>query len=396
MHKFNTIVIGGGASGIIAAINAKRIGKDVVICEKMPLLGKKILISGAGRCNISNRDLSASHYNPEARELVKSVFSRFGGDDIKKFFSKLGLKLCSEAGRLFPVTNQASSVLKVLEEELRDLKIPVEFDFEVNNIAGLARGFKVESKNGKSVSGDYVIITGGGKTYPSLGSDGSCYVLAGSFGHKIIEPVPSAVPLLVKDRFCHLLQGQKIQCIAKSVIDGRIKKEIKGELLFTKYGLSGTAVLDISEDISIAINRLGKKDAAVSIDMVPFIDGPELEEEIKNRLQKKGFAREDLMIGILPNKFSLVFRDLFKGASVKKIAEILRDKRFSIIGTRGWNEAEFTTGGIDTGEVKENTLESKLKKGVYFAGEIMNVNGERGGYNLAWAWASGFVAGLTE
>ena len=413
MHKFDVVIIGGGASGIAAAISARRCGKDVVICEKMPRLGKKILISGAARCNISNKNLSEGHYNPESRALVKSVFSRFGREAIEGFFDGLGLKLYSEADRIFPVTNQASSVLKVLEAELKNLNIPVEFGFEAYDIAHSAEGFIVKLRSGKTLAGNSIIITGGGKTYPSLGSNGSCYALAGLFGHKIIYPVPSVVPLLVKDRFCHLLQGQKIQCIARSVIDGKIKKEAKGELLFAKYGLSGTAILDVSEDISIAINRLapldtpfaptsalqcltghGKKLAQVSIDLVPFIDGPKLKEEIEKRIQK-GFAKEDLMIGILPNKFSLVFRDLFKDASVKKIVEMLKCRKFDIIGTRGWNEAEFTAGGIDTVEVRENSLESKLKKDVYFAGEILNVNGERGGYNLAWAWASGFVAGLT-
>ena len=190
-------------------------------------------------------------------------------------------------------------------------------------------------------------------------------------------------------------RGQKIQCVAKAVIGSKVKKETQGELLFTKYGLSGTAILDISEDISIAINRLGAKLVQVSIDMVPFISADELKEEIVRRT-KKGFAEEDLMIGILPNKFSLVFRDLFKGASVEKIVNALKDKRFDIIGTKSWNEAEFSSGGVSVKDIKEGTLESRLKKGVYFAGEILDVNGERGGYNLAWAWASGFVAGLTE
>jgi len=395
MQKFDIAVIGGGASGIIAAISAKRAGKDIVICEKMPRLGKKILISGAGRCNILNQDLSESHYNSEARELVRSVFSRFGRHAIERFFNELGLRLCSDEKRIFPVTNQAASVLKVLELELKRLDIPVEFDFEVNNITGTAGSFIVKSKGNKGVSCASVIITGGGKAYPNLGSDGGCYNLANSFGHKIIEPVPSAVPLLAKDRFCHLLQGQKIQCIAKSIIGNKIKKEARGELLFTKYGLSGTAILDISEDISIAVNRLKKKGAAVSIDMAPFIKESELKEEVENRI-KKGFAVEDLMIGILPNKFSLVFRELFKGAGVEKIVKMVKDKRFDIIGAKGWNEAEFTAGGIDAKEVNEATLESKFKKGVYFAGEILDVNGERGGYNLAWAWASGYVSGLTE
>jgi len=395
MQKFNTAIIGGGAAGIAAAISAGRSGKDAVICEKMPRLGKKILISGAGRCNISNLDLNEACYNAEGRGLVKSVFSRFGREKIEDFFDELGLKLCSEGSRVFPVTNQAASVLRVLEEGLKDLKVAVELDFEASGIASSAKGFTVKSKRGKSVVCDTVIITGGGKSYPSLGSDGSCYALATSFGHKIILPVPSAVPLLTKDRFCHMLQGQKIQCAAKAVISGKVKKKIQGELLFTKYGLSGTAILDISEDISVAINRFGAGSAQASIDMVPFISADELREEVTRRI-KRGFAEENLMIGILPNKFSLVFRDLFKGASVEKIVNTLKDKRFDITGTKSWNEAEFTSGGVSVKDIKESTLESGLKKGVYFAGEILDVNGERGGYNLAWAWASGFVAGLTE
>lgn len=395
MRKFDIVIIGGGAAGITAAISAKRRGRNVVICEKMPRLGKKILISGGGRCNISNESLNEEYYNPEARQLVKNIFARFDGERIKNFFNELGLRVYSEGRRLFPVTNQASSVLKVLEKELEHLKIPVEFGFEVNNITSLAKGFTVKSKSGANILCDSVVITGGGKTYPSLGCDGSCYNLARAFGHNIIEPVPSAVPLLLKDKFCHLLQGQKIQCIARSVIDGGIKKETGGELLFTKYGLSGTAILDISGDISIAINRLKKRGAQVSIDMAPFIDENSLREEVENRISRH-FTMENLMVGILPNKFSLVFKDLFKGASVEKIVNVLKDKRFDIIGTKGWNEAEFTAGGVDVENIKERTLESKLKKGVYFAGEILDVNGERGGYNLAWAWASGFVAGLTE
>jgi len=394
MRRFDVAIIGGGAAGIIAAISARRNNKDAVICEKMPCIGKKILVSGAGRCNISSLDLNETHYNPEAGTLIRSAFSRFGGKEIEKFFDELGLKLYAEGKRVFPITNQAGSVLKVLEEELKRLKIPVELDFDVNHIAASGDKFIISSRSGRDIACGSVVITGGGKAYPSLGSDGSCYDLARIFGHKIIEPVPSAVPLLAKDKFCHLLQGQKIRCSAKSIIDGKAAEENAGELLFTKYGLSGTAILDISGSISIAINRLKAKSAQVLVDMAPFIDAGGLEKEVKRRIQR-GFEAENLMMGILPNKFSLVFRDLFKGAAVEKIVDAVKNKRFDILGTRGWNEAEFTAGGVDIEDIKENTLESKLKKGVYFAGEILDVNGERGGYNLAWAWASGYVAGLT-
>ncbi|MBI5360500.1 MAG: NAD(P)/FAD-dependent oxidoreductase [Planctomycetes bacterium] len=259
----------------------------------------------------------------------------------------------------------------------------------------------------------------------------------------MIELVPSAVALDVKDRFCHLLQGQRISCRASasqqgagvsslrrdpfSVVRGPFKREpgngsretdnvlhasfsivppsyesgvrtlskAAGDVIFTKYGLSGTAILDISEEISIAINREGAKNIGVSIDMVPFMEEGALSQELARRIQK-GIPNEELLAGILPNKFSAALKDLLNKKDCTVIAHALKNKQFKVSGTRGWNEAEFTAGGVDTQEVNEFTLESKLKKGLYFAGEILDVQGRRGGYNLGWAWASGWVAGLTE
>ena len=394
MEKFNIAVIGGGAAGIVAAISAGRKGGRVVICEKMPKLGKKILISGGGRCNLSNEALDESHYNKDSRDLVRSVFARFGKDDISKLFKELGLEVYAEDGRVFPVTDQSASVLKVLEMELKRLAIGVEFGFEAADIAG-GDGFIVTSKAGKKIKSDKLIITGGGKSYPALGSDGGCYALAKRFGHSIVEPVPVAVPLAVKDPLCHHLQGQKIKARAKSIVDGKVASEASGEILFTKYGLSGTAVLDISDEISIAIHRHKKNDVFISVDMVPFMEKAALEDELKRRMDRKVPA-EDMLAGILPNKFSYLFRDMFKAPDPGKAASALKDRRFRVLGTRGWNEAEFTAGGVDAGEVKASTLESKMKKDLYFAGEILDVHGARGGYNFAWAWASGFVVGLAE
>jgi predicted Rossmann fold flavoprotein len=394
-EHYKVAVIGGGASGIAAAISAKRSGYSVVICERLPKLGKKILASGNGRCNLSNDKIDAGFYNAEARELVSSIFSKFGGDDIKKFFKELGLSAYSEGGRIFPVTDQASSVLKVLETELARLSVSVETDFDVMSISRLASGFSIRSRRGRTVSCDKVILAGGGKSYPALGSNGSLYALAKEFGHNIIEPAPSAVPLIVKDMLCHLLQGQKIQAKVKSVIDDKIVSEASGDLLFAQYGLSGTAVIDISEDISIAINRNKKKDAVVLADMVPFMDKAALEEEMGRRI-RAGLSGEDIIAGILPNKFGFALEELLGSRNAAKVASALKEKRFNITGTRGWNEAEFTAGGVNTAEIRSGTLESKLARGVYFAGEILDVAGRRGGYNLAWAWASGFIAGKIE
>ncbi|MFA5338305.1 MAG: NAD(P)/FAD-dependent oxidoreductase, partial [Candidatus Omnitrophota bacterium] len=179
----------------------------------------------------------------------------------------------------------------------------------------------------------------------------------------------------------------KVKCI----IDGKFICEAGGEILFTKYGLSGTAILDVSEAISIAINRHNNKNVKIEVDMVPFMDKEALELEVTKRLAD-GFNDEDLIVGILPNKFAKALKALLEAKNIKALAAVLKGKVFDILGTRGWNEAEFTCGGIDINGINEDTLESKIIKGLYMAGEILDVNGKRGGYNLAWAWASGYVS----
>ncbi len=386
------IVIGGGASGIVAAITVKSRGVPVVICERMNRLGRKILASGNGRCNLSNDKLDSSHYNPASKRLVDSVFNKFGKNDIIRFFESHGLKIYSEEGRVFPVTNQSSTVLKILEMELARLSIPVEYDFQASKVTEIKAGFVVLSASGRKVTGGAVILACGGRSYPALGSDGNAYGIAKGFGHTIIEPVPSAVPLVVKDELCHNLQGQKIYARIKSLLGGKVASESSGDLLFTKYGLSGTAILDISREISVAINRNKSRDAAVSVDMAPSMGEAELASELSKRL-RGGVPAEDLIAGILPNKFGPAMKELLRVKDAKLIAKTLKDKRFKVLGTRGWNEADFTAGGVNSSEVDADHLASLIIRGLYFAGEILDVDGKRGGYNLAWAWASGHVAG---
>jgi predicted Rossmann fold flavoprotein len=395
MDKYSTIIIGGGAAGICAAISTARRGQSVVLCEKMSNLGKKILATGNGRCNLLNDDMSETNYNQTAREMVRSVFGKFGKSSILDFFKGIGLETYSKEGRIFPVTNQASSVLKVLDMELRRLSVPVELNFDCSSLDFSPKSIRVSSKTSKYIEGSKVIITPGGKTLPITGSDGSLYDLVAGLGHTLIEPVPSVVPLIIEDPLCAHLQGQRIFASAKSIIEGKKGEPVDGELLFTKYGLSGTCILDISEDVSIALNRYHQTDVVVSVDLVPFMSKDQLKAFLEKR-RSANWAKEDLLVGILPNKFSVCFKDIFKKNDLNAAVNSLKDRRFKVQGTRGWNEAEFTFGGINTDEVNSKTLESKIKKGIYFAGEILDVNGKRGGYNLGWAWASGFVAGQSD
>lgn len=393
MTPYDVIVIGSGAAGIMAAITAKRRGASVLLCEKMPKIGKKLLVTGAGRCNLLNGTLDESFYNAGGRPIVRSVLGQFGKEAILGFFKALGLAVYTdETGRVFPVTNQAASVLKILEMEMERLKIPVELGCEIKSVRAAESGFEVRAGTGEKEAGRNVILCAGGKSYPALGADGGGYALAAALGHTILEPVPSTVPIVVKDPWCHALQGQKIRASVTSRVRGENVRTVTGELLFTQYGLSGTAVLDVSDEISVALNRDHVKNVSVIVDLIPFMEEKELADELARR-KKQGVAAEDLTEGLLPHKFSGLLRGTLQSTGLSEIAKLLKHKEFAVAGTRGWNEAEFTAGGIAAEEVEPLTLESKLRKGLYFAGEILDVQGRRGGYNLAWAWASGAVAG---
>ena len=400
-------VVGAGAAGLVAAISAARRGASVIILERLPWIGKKLLATGGGRCNLLNERLAAAAFTATDPGLVASILERFGGPEIRAFFEGLGLRLqTDETGRVYPVTNQAASVLKVLELETARLGIGVETRFDVDRIESAAGPFRIRALDGRKVEARDVVLAGGGRSYPALGSNGSGHDLAASLGHHIVKPVPSAVPLLVKDRMCHFLQGQRMRVRIEGRVGGRRTREAEGELLFAKYGLSGTAVLDVSESLSIALNREGRGDTAVVVDFLPFMSEEEAAAELTRRLAA-GRAPKDLVSGLLPEKFSLLMSLLLDEAgggpgmrvdaeSARRLASLLKARELQVQGTRGWNEAEFTSGGVDAGEVKPGTLESKLRRGLYLAGEVLDVQSGRGGFNLAWAWASGYVAGLME
>ncbi len=400
MKRAEVVIIGGGAAGLTAAITAAGRGRSVVVCERLSQPGRKILATGGGRSNLLNESLDPVRFTTTDPSLPKAVFDRFGAAAIRGFFSGLGLELMNDGGRIYPVTNQAASVVKVLEMEIRRLGVGMEYGFEAVDVRAAGRTFQVRAEDGRTVEAPAVVLAGGGKSYPALGSNGSCYALASRLGHHIIAPVPSAVPLLVKDKLCHVLQGQKMKAGVRAEIGGRRAASAEGDLLFTQYGLSGTAVIDVSECLSIALNREHREDVEVVVDLVPSLKREELAARLRKR-DGEGWPAADFFAGLLPEKVGRAMAGALSIGDRKKpldpgvLADSLKSKRFTVHGTRGWNEAEFTSGGVDAREVDGRSLSSRLRVGLYLAGEVLDVQGPRGGYNLAWAWASGLLAGET-
>ena len=392
MLSYDVVIIGGGGAGMAAAISAARGGSQVLICEKMQKLGKKVRISGNGRCNLTNDKLDASFFNPDAKAVVESVFAQFGRLDILKFFKELGLRVYSDKeGRVFPITNQAASVLDALELELSRLGVEFKCGSPVLAIKKTKEGFLLDLPSG-SIGAQRVVLAAGGKSYPIYGTDGSAYALATAFGHTLTETVPITVPLTSDDPWCKELSGQKILASVRYEIDGVTGPAVEHDLLFTDYGLSGLAVFDSSDQIAIALHRSLDKNAMLLVDLLPFIHENELQKELARRL-RRNFPSDKLLMGLLPPKFSRVLEETLNTRNPITIASCVKNRRFRITGTRGWPEAEFTAGGIKLAEIDPKTLESKKCPGLFLAGEILDVNGRRGGFNLAWAWSSGHVAG---
>lgn len=423
-NKYDVIIIGGGAAGMMAAISTKRHhpDKSVLIIDRTFELGRKILICGAGRCNITNLNLSTKiedSYHGANDDFVKSVINEFGYKDIVNFFNDLGVELYVERktniGKLFPVTDQARTIVDMLNDEIERLGIDVILETEVIDV-NKNQNFEVICKE-VDKSGNYVsniekkfeaenlILSAGGKSYPALGSNGTGYGIAKKFGHTIIKPIPAALPIEAKSQLCHFLQGQKLEIEVTSIIEGKAVKTRTDDVMFKKYGLSGPAILNISREISVHFNREEKDNAYVRLNFFPEKNKQEVFELMKKRWEKRPDQTvEKSLYGLFPNK---VARQLviisennpeskvssLTDDQIENLVEVLNNYRIRVTGTRGWNEAEFTAGGIDSSEIKFKTLESKLEDKLFFCGEIIDVDGDVGGFNLSWSWASGFNVG---
>ena len=405
--KKKVIVVGAGAAGLMAAGRAAEKGHEVHLYEKNNRIGKKILITGKGRCNVTNdSDVEGLLDNiPGNPYFMYSAFYQLDSFGLQEFFRNLGLELKVERGkRVFPVSDRSLDVVLALEKYVKQNKVKLHLESPVDSILiedGKAAGIRL--KNGKEEKADGVIICTGGLSYPGTGSTGVGYRFAKAAGHHVTKLYPSLVPLKTAEDWCHELMGLSLKNIEITVKNNKGKKVYTdfGEMLFTHFGVSGPVILSASRHIILTIEE-GYK---LYIDLKPAMDEKKLDARILRDFEK--FANKDFVNSLdelLPQKLIPVIVQLAEIDPRKKVNSITKEERkrllglikalpLTITGVTGYNEAVVTCGGIETDEIDPSTMESKLVKNLHFAGEVLDVDAYTGGFNLQIAFSTGYTAG---
>lgn len=394
------VIIGGGASGMMAALSAGRQGYKTLLIEKNNKLGKKILATGNGRCNFTNVFASSKDYNSD---FVLGALSVLSVKDTLKLFDDLGLmKLEEGQGRCYPASEQAQSIMDVIEEELKRLKVEILYEKEVRLVTKNNGLFKLDFTDSSSLISKNVIVATGGISLPQSGSTGDGYTIAKMFGHSITSLVPSLTRLKLKHQYLNEMSGVRFTNNLKLISDNQVIDEVYDDVIFNKTGISGLGILSLSKQANFSVNA-NKKTTVV----VRLVDSNE-ETLLKrfNRLSYKtvfnglvGLINKKLIIPVLEEagikNYNRAVSSLNK-QEVKKLIKILLGFEFEVIGSDGFDDAQVTSGGINLEEVNKTTLESLLVEGLYFTGEVLDIDGKSGGYNLQWAWSSGYLAGLLK
>lgn len=407
MDNTKVIVVGGGASGMLAAISARRQGADVTILERNPRVGKKILATGNGRCNFTNVYADIDYYHGDNPKFIYSPLSKFDVYSTIDFFEELGIShKVEDLGKVYPMSDQASSILDVLLYELKRRKIKVICNAYVRRISKKQGKFLLELEDGGSMEGDRVIIATGGKAMPSSGSDGNGYNLAKQMGHSVVNTFPGLVQIMLEGSFFKQIQGVKFIGSAELLSNNKSLAKDRGDILFANYGVSGPPILQISRKAGELL--LKGEDATLKINILDTMSKDDVKRLIERRFRNvRGKTVEFSLVGLINKRLIPVLlkeakidnlkapaENLSKG-DLNRIVHILTDWRFKIRGTKSWSSAQVTAGGVDTREIDSNTMESRIVKGLYFAGEIMDIDGQCGGFNLQWAWSSGYVSGYS-
>lgn len=390
---------------MVAAISAARAGAGVVLLERMSRVGKKLLATGNGRCNLTNADCQLARFHGGDRAIVAAVLAQFPVPETLAFFERLGIAWKTEEdGRVYPRSDQASAVLDVLRYELQQLDVEILVDADVVAIRPDGTGLALQLQDGRQVRASRVALATGGRAGPQFGSNGSGYCLAQSLGHRLIEPLPGIVSLRLDAPFLPRLKGVKILGTIEARSGQEMLRREAGELLFTDYGISGPPVLQVSRTVLAAMKT--KAPAMVSLDLFPGMDVEQLDGMLKERLIQQARKPLDIgLIGLLHKRLIPVvlaeagFVTTPECARVdteqrRRLSALLKDWLFTVTGSQSWHDAQVAAGGIPLDEVNPETLESLRQRGVHLCGEVLDVDGDCGGFNLQWAWSSGWVAGL--
>lgn len=404
----NVAVVGGGAAGMIAAIAAAENGHKVTLYEHNEKLGKKLFITGKGRCNVTNASDIDEIFNnivTNSKFLYSSIYT-FTNDMVMDFFEKDGLKLKVERGnRVFPASDHSSDVIKVLEKRLKKSGVTVKLNTNVERLLWDDSGIKGIVAENKDIMADAVIMATGGLSYKSTGSDGSGFKMVTGAGHSTSEFSPALVPITIEEDYPKEMQGVSLKNVEVEILNG--KKKIYsafGEMLFTHFGVTGPVILSTSSKI---IKHLKNGNLTLKIDLKPALTEEQLDTRILRDF-KENINRDfkNSLDGLLPKK---MIEPIIRYSGIpfdKKVNAITREERRNLVkafkeftmtinGIRGYDEAIITHGGVTVKEINPATMESKLIKGLYFAGEMIDVDALTGGYNLQIAWSTGYLAGTS-
>ena len=415
-------VVGGGAAGMTAAIRAAEAGAEVTVYERNERIGKKILATGNGKCNFSNEKMGADYYFGTGTALVDSLYGICGVRETKAFFAGLGMRIKDRNGYLYPASEQAATVSDVLRYELERLAVRIHTGRQVTGLNWENKRFVVETEDKKRENYDAVILAAGGRAAPKTGSDGAGFALAKKLGHRIIPTVPALCALRCKEDFYKRVAGVRCDAGLTLRVEGRNVRFERGELQWTDYGISGIPVFQLSRTAAYALRE--QKNVSVEIDLMPDQSGAMQEKSKRGasaqrcgasqddgyqqfwekRWQKqKDQSMEQFVTGLVNKKIGLL---LLKMAGIKdtelagkvpeerrkKLAALSRSFTVEVKAVNPYEQAQVCAGGVDCREVTDR-LESTIVPGLFFAGEILDIDGICGGYNLQWAWSSGTIAG---
>lgn len=397
------IIIGAGAAGLCAAITSARAGHKVTLLEQNNKIGKKILVSGNGKCNIDNKYISTNHFHSQNSDFIEEVLEGYDFNVVEKFFTSIGLELIEgKEGKMFPMSLQASSVVALLEYEAKRAGVQILCDCAVTSIAKETDIFTVETLQGRKTC-QKLLLASGSPAAPKLGGSNSGYAFATKMGHSLIPRHPSLVQLCSEENWVKGCAGVKVAGSAQLYANGKYITEKKGDLLFTNYGISGLAILDLSREVS---TRLANFDyCELNLDLMPEMSKEKIINLLLNRINEGSEKSLNLWLqGVINIKLIPVILEqskckvkVEKELSRKEVAKLvyaLKNLKLSINDTKGFQGAEVATGGINTMEVNPQTMESKLVQNLYFAGEILDVDGDRGGFNFHFAWVTGMKVAL--